>query len=288
MNNTTTIVPSASSESARFALEIRGRLGNDEIVIAVEGNDDVRVNRKLFKKNVTLIRTYGKVRLLNIDRELFDLYPRNLIAIKDADFDHLNGTGTPHENIFLTDKHDMEMTMIDEEIADSILAEQLKDIENFDKICSGRELIETLTINLREYSYIKWLNDVCGCNINFGVVTMHGLGAASSPIHIETALEALYNNEANDREEVKKVSEEDVITFVEKHPCEDLALLVCGHDFCSSMLEWMKGKGVKNNVTRSGLEGMIRMLYSSQKFRTTKLYSGIHAWETKYGRLIVA
>ena len=117
---------------------------------------------------------------------------------------------------------------------------------------------------------------------------MHGLGAASSPIHIETALKALYNNEANDREEVRKVSEEDVITFIEKHPCEDLALLVCGHDFCSSMLEWIKGKGVKNNITRSGQEGMIRMLYSIQKFRTTKLYSDIHAWETKYGRSIVA
>ena len=49
MTNPTTIKPTSASESARIALEIRGRLEDDNIVIAVEGDDDVRIDRNLFE-----------------------------------------------------------------------------------------------------------------------------------------------------------------------------------------------------------------------------------------------
>lgn len=288
MSTPTSIKLTAASESARYAQEIRGRLEEDSIVIAVEGDDDVRIDRKLFKKDVVIIPTQGENRLMNIDKELFDSYPRNLIAIKDADFDHLNGTVTSHNHIFLTDKHDMEMTMIDCDIIDNILAEYLSDTDDFGDLCDGEKLIATLSDNLKDYSYIKWLNNVDDCRINFGVVTMSRLKAAESKISISSALEVLYDNEANNRSEVKKVSEVEVIEFIDNHPCEKLDLLICGHDFCGAMLEWMRTKGSKKNLRRTDLESFIRLQYSPEKFYTTNLYRKIHAWELRYKRAIVA
>lgn len=288
MSNSTSIRVTPASESARYAQEIRGRLQEDKIVVAVEGDDDLRIDRKLFKKNVVIVPTQGKLRLVSIDKELFDTYPQNLIAIKDADYDHLNCVAAPHDHIFLTDKHDMEMTMIDCEIIESILSEYISKTDNFESLCDGQKIINDLSANLTEYSYIKWLNDIENCSINFEVVSMKGLGAAESRVTIASALEKLYENDANNRDEVKKVNEDDVNDFIGHHPCENLDLLICGHDFCSALLEWMRNNGSKVNLTRSGLESLIRLQYSREKFYTTTLYHNIHEWELKYDRQIVA
>ena len=288
MSNHTSIRISPDSETASFAVEIRGRLQENQVVIAVEGDDDVRIDRKLFKKSVAIVPTHGVVGIQDLDVDLFETYPRNFIAIKDADFDHLNRVEPAHRNIFLTDKHDMEMTMIDCEIVESIIAEHLSMVENYEDICNGQKLIEKISDNLEDYSYIKWLNDVDGCNINFDVVTMVGLGADNVKVQIASALGKLYENAANNREEVKKISESDVVEFKMTHTCEDLALLVCGHDFTSAMLEWLRKNGSKKNMTRTGLESVIRLQYNSEKFRSTTLCRLIQAWERENDREIVA
>ena len=288
MTNPTTIKPTSASESARIALEIRGRLEDDNIVIAVEGDDDVRIDRKLFKKGIVFVPMQGKVKLLNIDKELFDAYPRNLIAIKDADFDNLNGTTTPHRNIFLTDKHDMEMTMVDDEIVESIISENIPSSDEIYSLCNGHELIRELCENLKCYSYIKWFNDSEDCSINFDVVNMKALNVAQKAVSLKDALDKIYEYEANNRTEIRKVTGDEVSAFIDHHPCEDLLQLVCVHDFCSTLIEWMRVHGAKGNLKRSGLEGLIRIQYNSTKFRKSSLYEDIHFWETKYGRSIVA
>jgi len=288
MSNPTSIRVSPASETARYAQEIRGHLQEDKVVIAVEGDDDLRIDRKLFKKNVVIVPTQGKLKLISIERELFERYPRNLIGIKDADFDHLNGTPAPHDHIFLTDKHDMEMTMIDCEIIESILAEYISKDVDFENLCNGQKIINAISANLTEYSYIKWLNDIEGCSINFDVVSMSILGAAERKVTIAYALDKLFENDANSRDEVKNVSEHDVSEFIAHHPCDNLDLLICGHDFCAALLEWMRKNGSKENLSRSGLERLIRLQYSPEKFHTTTLYNNIHAWELMCDRQIVA
>lgn len=287
MSNPTSIILTSESESARYAQKIRGHIADDKVVIAVEGDDDHRINRKLFK-NVVISPTFGKMKLLNIDKDLFDLYPRNLIAIKDADFDHLNGTAVMHKHIFLTDKHDMEMTMIDCEIVESILAEYLELTDEFENPCDGQGLVSSLSENLKEYSYIKWQNDVEDCRINFAVVSMSSLGTAEGKVTIRKALDKLFANPANNREGVRVLTEDEVRVFMDSHPCDNLSLLTCGHDFCDSMLEWMRKNGLKRNLSSKRIESDIRLLYSPQKFHATTLYQNIHAWEMLYDRDIVA
>ena len=289
MNNPTSITITAASESARIAQLVRGNMDNDKVVIVVEGDSDLRLDIKLFNEHAKIEPMYGKLKLLSLDSELYNVFPRNLIAIKDADFDHLNGIHPPHKNVFLTDKHDIEMTMIDSEIIDSILAEYIGRADNYNELCDGQNLIDNLAENLKDYSYIKWKNDVDNGHINFDTVRMKELGVANSPASFTRALNLIYSKGCNSREEVEIIKEADMDSFKEEHPCEDLALLVCGHDFCASMVEWIRSipKSL-SGLSKDGLEGIIRMLYTPAKFHDTNLYRNIHAWELKYDRCIVA
>lgn len=289
MNNPTSILISAASESARIAQLVRGNMDQDKVVIAVEGDSDLRLDIKLFNEHAKIEPMYGKQKLLSLDPELYNVFSRNLIAIKDADFDHLNGNKPPHKNVFLTDKHDIEMTMIDCDIVENILAEYIGMADNYTELSDGRKLIEKLYENLKDYSYIKWKNDVDNGLVNFNAVRMKELGVAYSPASFATALRCIYSKDCNIREEVDVITESDMASFKEEHPCEDLALLVCGHDFCATMVEWIRGipKSI-SGVSKDGLERIIRILYSPAKFYTTKMYRSIHVWELENNRCIVA
>jgi len=289
MNNPTSITITAASESARIAQLVRGNMDKNKVVIAVEGDSDLRLDIKLFNEHAKIEPMYGKLKLLSLDPELYNVFPKNLIAIKDADFDHLNGTNPPHRNVFLTDKHDIEMTMVDSEIIESILAEYICKADNYIELCDGQNVIDKLEENLKDYSYIKWKNDVDNGHINFDAVRMKELGVANSPASFTKALDIIYSKECNSRGEVEKIKEVDMDSFKDEHSCEDLALLICGHDFCASMVEWIRSiPNSLSGLSKDRLEGIIRMLYTSAKFHNTNLYRSIHAWELEYDRCIVA
>lgn len=82
MINQTSIKITESSENARFASEIRGRLAEDKVVIAVEGDDDVRIDRKLFKKNVAIVPTNGKIGIEQLNEDLLIAIPAILLRLK--------------------------------------------------------------------------------------------------------------------------------------------------------------------------------------------------------------
>ena len=287
MNNPTTIRVTPSSESARYAQIIRGKLEDKKVVIAVEGRDDLRIIKKLFNRDVVIVPTKGVDMLLRIDTSLYDYFPNNFISIKDADFDHLNNTPTIHDHVFVTDKHDMEMTMIDEEIIENILIESINDPDVPFNYNAG-VVISQLLVNLRLFSYIKWLNNVENCSINFDMINVNSLEGANHVITISESLSRIYSEEANNNGEIRIVTEQEVKDFIDNHPCDDLSMLVCGHDFCYALLDWMKNQGLDANMKRSVLEGKIRIQYNSEKFRNTNLYHNIHLWEIKYNRSIVA
>ncbi len=285
----TSITISAASESARIAQIVRGNLDVNKVVIAVEGDSDLRLDIKLFNEHAKIEPMHGKLKLLNLDSELYNVFPHNLIAIKDADFDHLNRKNPPHKNIFLTDKHDIEMTMIDCEIIESILAEYISKAEDFYELYDGQKLINFLNENLKNYSYIKWKNDVDNGQINFNAVKMKELGVFGNPVSLAETLEIIYSKDCNNREEVGRLSEADMLLFIEEHPCNDLALLVCGHDFCASMVEWIRSiPKCLSGISKDRLEGIIRMIYSPIKFHETNLYRSIHVWEEENSMNIVS
>lgn len=277
------------TETARYALEIRGRLQSDGIVVAVEGPDDKRLQLKLFSKKVHIVHTIGCLNLTSLDPELYEKYKGSFVAIKDADFDHLNGKKSPYSNLFLTDKHDIEMTMIDNEIIESIITEYLSNVDNFFDICDGQSQMDAIMNRLTELSYIKWANNVFDGCINFDVIKTMEMYKNDAYITVDDALKTIYGSGANNRTKVKRFTKTDILGFIKTHPCSDRRFLICGHDFCNVLACWINGfeKSSDKNLNGKKIESMIRLQYTKEKFKKTQLYKDIHKWEENYSHVII-
>ena len=81
--------------------------------VLLEGDTDVRLFRKFFNENTCKVEniTGGNLQLEIAVERLLDIH-KLVIGIRDADFIHLNGIDYDKENMFLTDFHDIEMTLI--------------------------------------------------------------------------------------------------------------------------------------------------------------------------------
>ena len=90
-------------------------VNDGKVVLVVEGPDDKEVYEK-----VTDAATVCFYVDCNCDKHFVILnalngrYRNRLLAIKDADFDRLDGTQPPYLNLVLTDTHDMEGMIVEE------------------------------------------------------------------------------------------------------------------------------------------------------------------------------
>ena len=82
-------------------------------LVLVEGDSDIRLFRKLFDADHCKVENIpgGKFKLEDCVEELIRSYPL-VIGIRDADFEHLKSSSYSKSNMFLTDYHDIEVTML--------------------------------------------------------------------------------------------------------------------------------------------------------------------------------
>jgi len=102
------------------------KLKNKSLLI-IEGKSDFKIYRSLFDdKNVYLYKNGSCDGLIPLLEHLNLEYMDCCLAIKDADFDNLEGKKYPQlQNLFLTDFHDIEMMMIDDDAENKICSEFL-------------------------------------------------------------------------------------------------------------------------------------------------------------------
>ena len=87
-----------------------------KVFVLVEGESDIRLYRKLFNDAICKVEIVpgGNVKLESCVADISSSYPL-AIGIRDADFIHLSSEAYNKVNMFLTDYHDIEMTMIADE-----------------------------------------------------------------------------------------------------------------------------------------------------------------------------
>ena len=90
-----------------------------KVILVVEGSDDKEVYEKVTDaKNVCIYVDCNCDKHIVILNALNEQYGRRLLAIKDADFDRLEGRSHPFANLLLTDTHDMEGMIVEECLSD--------------------------------------------------------------------------------------------------------------------------------------------------------------------------
>lgn len=132
--------------------------------IFVEGDSDIKLFRKLFdleKCKVELIPG-GKFKLEECVSTLVPIHSL-VIGIRDADFLHLGSSQYSEINMFLTDYHDIELTMLSQNDVLSALIFEYTKIPQSEHLEFRNNILKSIEM----ISYLKWLNDKDNLKLDF-------------------------------------------------------------------------------------------------------------------------
>jgi hypothetical protein len=253
---------------SEIKLARHSNLGKDIVFVLVEGIDDVKLYSKLFlEDNITLRSTEGKNNIYKALKELTGT-TKQFIAIKDADFDHLNKKNPEYEALFFTDKHDIEMTMLAyPEAVRSVLAEYLLPEKSDERVREAMQGVAYL-------SYIRWFNEVEKCGLDCK-------GIIHSVKEGMTNAELIALVKSRSKSECREVSQTEIDDFIEKNKTDDYFNLCNGHDVIVCMAITISKESEKTSEGKLAKD--LRLSFSNEYFLHTTLYSNILAWQKKNG-----
>lgn len=233
-----------------------------KVIVVVEGADDVTMYGQLFSAGQVCLYADGCCdKHVLILKELNGGYENRLIAIKDADFDRLNGTVYPYRNLLLTDTHDAEGMML-------LHGLPLKNLPEEDvKRCEAVD-VAALKRELAPVSYLKWQNNKERLGLCFDKTTVNQDFAG----YLQAVL-------ANSRPDIVYTSEMHT-AFRAAHPDADPDELTNGHDLLEKIYAVAQAAD-KANFPKKKFFRRVRASYRSSAFSATRLYTSLRAWETQ-------
>lgn len=242
-------------------------VNDGKVIVIVEGPDDKEMYQKVMDANAVCFYVD-----CNCDKHFVILdalngrYSNRLLAIKDADFDRLEGTVPPYPNIVLTDTHDME---------GMIVAECISELQGDDAVrCQGVNLAE-IYAELEDISYLKWFNHANHYGINFRETTL------------DLDINAYFNDCVEKTDNVVNVTLTDMYAFKAAHPGASEKELCNGHDIFERIYVRAKAANVANYAKKPFFR-RLRRAYPKDQFVNTALSQSIKVWEVSNSQKILA
>ena len=244
--------------------------GSKIIWILVEGEDDCKIYPKLFDPSKAKVEYVdGKTSLIEA-LEILTQKTKQVVGILDADFLHLNKLYPQVKNLFYTDYHDIEMTMLNfEEVRINLLTEY--------KMQDKQEAIWQNVLEEASYiGYIRWYNDINNREIKFkGLKYGDMIGLNNGKIYLikSQLLEKLNERSKNKKEDL---TEKLITEFIEERTTNDSLNLCNGHDTINLFSLLLEGKASANSFAKE-----LRLSFTNEHFRRTKLYENLQKWQTQ-------
>ncbi len=241
--------------------------------VLVEGDSDIRLFRKLFDLDKCKVEYIpgGKPKVEECVLTLLEEYTQ-IIGVLDADFSHLDESNAKKANIFLTDFHDIEMTMLaQDEVLHAILFEYT-DIHKNNHYTFCDNILETI----QQISYLKWLNDRENLKLIFKKVGFQDLISISNfHFNFNEYLSRVLVKSDNAVIKDKILILEKIDELTQLNP--DFFQLTNGHDAIQVFTKYFRNKGHKG-LKDSHLASTFRIVFTNAHFRETKLYTALEKW----------
>lgn len=256
---------------------------NGKVFVLIEGPDDEKIYRRfLDEQKVTFYVAKNCIFVVDLLRALkTNMALKNrLIGIKDADFDHILHRSYPDlENLFLTDYHDIEMTILSEEFENSLKAEY--------KLPTPVLLVKKVAEDLKCLSYLRLYNELTVKDqevegINFNNLTYPELYDGKNTITMEHCL-CHVKSKCNNARLGHFPTTEIMETFKTDYENSDLKQLTRGHDLVSALQIRLHKLCGKDSCGYNGLCLILRSSCSREQFEKTALYHYLNEWMTLQG-----
>lgn len=268
MNRSLKANTNGNDKANDIRLSLNTSSGSKIVWVLVEGEDDCKIYPKFFDDSKAKVEyVNGKTSLIEA-LEILAQETKQVVGIADADFSHLNNRYPQVKNLFYTDYHDIEMTMINfEEVRINLLTEY--------RMQDKQEAIFKNVLEEASYvGYIRWYNDINDSKINFkGVKYGEMIGLNNGKIHLikSQLLEKLNERSKNKKEDL---TEKLITEFIEERTTDDSLNLCNGHDTINLFSLLLEGKASTNSFAKE-----LRLSFTNEHFSKTKLYKQLQEWQ---------
>lgn len=241
--------------------------------ILVEGDSDIRLFRKLFDIDKCKVENIpgGKTKLEECVDTLVNIYPL-IIGIRDTDFLNLNNVNYNKQNMFLTDKHDIEMTILsDEDVLNTLVFEFTDKPKNEHLI-----LRNNIKKSIEMIGYLKWLNSIESLELKFECGFNDLVSFANLTVDFDTYFMRVLSKSPN-----ANITDINIINgkiTQLKASNSDLFHLTNGHDLVSTFANYFKNISGIRGVSNENIASILRISFNLKQFEKTALYSELEYW----------
>lgn len=243
--------------------------------IFVEGKSDIQLFRKLFDMQKCKVEKIpgGKISLEKGVAEILDIYSL-VVGIRDADFIFLSDQDYMLNNIFLTDFHDIEMTMLSHE---SILNALLFEYTNH-SVGEHLEIRYNIMKSIEMISYLKWLNKIENLQLDFSSGFQDLISFDQFNVDFDQYLQRVISKSENAIINNEEIIKNKINDLMETHP--DYLQLTNGHDLLKAFATYFREVFSFGGLKDENLACALRMSFNSRCFSETNLYGSLKGWES--------
>ena len=270
--------PSGTKAAIRQAL--MSPVGLRVVWVVVEAEEDVAVYEKFMQPDSTVVKTsegetgrkgYANVEL--IVSEIKEEVPvAHIMGIRDADYSRFEADYTVPANIFLTDRRDLEMMLLEAESVQQALRTWAPAFDD--------AFAKSIPV-CRHFGYLRIYNEVADLTVRFH----DNLRPNKYWDYQQQAMKAAWEQDSTAKFVALsegKCAATDVKAFVTTHKLENETLYdICrGHDLLKLLSLSMV------DVQTYSVEAIMTKMteaYSLNDFKATRLYASIQAWQTAEG-----
>jgi len=254
-------------------LSLNTEIGSEIVWILVEGEDDCKIYPKFFDETKARVEFVngGKIQL-TIAITTLTAETKQVIGIQDADFLHLERNYPEVPNLFYTDYHDIEMTMLS---FDEVRTNLLTEYRLLDK---QQDIWQNALQEVSYISYIRWHNEKNKCKINFNGLGYAKLAEITDGKIFMQKQNLLQELNARSKNKTEELTDSNIDGFITTNKTTDFLNLCNGYDV-TALLSLIIG----GQVSHTEFCRHLRLSFTDQHFIHTKLYREIFDWQISNG-----
>ncbi len=250
--------------------------------LIVEGTTDARVYKAFTDAQICqVIIAHNKENAIEalsiLEKESFT----GVLAIVDADFWALEGVKLSSLNLFLTDTHDIEATIIKSPALEKVLAEYGSEskLTNFTRKL-GKDIRSILLESGLPIGYLRWVALKNRHALRFDDLSFSPfVDSKTLAVDVTKLIQVLKNY--SQQPSIQEKALRDQIGEL-KDNSHDPWHICCGHDLVCILSIGLRTAIGSNNATEvkpDVIQKSLRLAYEISHFYMTQLYQSIRAWE---------
>lgn len=241
--------------------------------ILVEGESDIRLFRKLFDIEKCKIENIpgGKNKLEECVDTLVTIYPL-VVGIRDADFLHTKNDNYSKQNMFLTDKHDIETTILsDEDIVNTLVFEFTDKPKN-----EHLNLRNDIILCIEMIGYLKWLNSIENLELKFECGFSDLVSFVNLNIDFDTYFTRVLSKSPNAHITDVNIIKEKIAQLKALNP--EILLITNGHDLVNTFSNYFKNISGIKGLSDENIARILRVTFNINHLKKTLLYANLAEW----------